>query len=249
MPTAIDKYIYNYEKRQQMRQHPLFIQITKEINELNYLTEEKIGCIPYILREALEKAKKSNGTNTMSILEWETYYLESGKRRNELIQKNRGRVTYQNNQYYGRTLDDILEIAKKIYEEFKTKYNFNSQAALNIVYINVIDKSYDEFKRIENTMNTLKRYNPTFTFELSDPLTNKEQAVDLFVYDNNTNDMVGAIQILPEDYYGFEIDGSHEDQVEIFKQQHEIFEMTYDVMPEYVYATITGQIKGNIPRY
>ena len=98
-------------------------------------------------------------------------------------------------------------------------------------------------------MNTLKRYNPTFTFELSDPLTNKEQAVDLFVYDNNTNDMVGAIQILPEDYYGFEIDGSHEDQVEIFKQQHEIFEMTYDVMPEYVYATITGQIKGNIPRY
>ena len=182
MPNSIDRYIYNYEKRLEMRKHPLFIKISEEISNSNFLTTEKIGCISFIIREALEKNSKNNKNQLMSIYDWESYYLNSGKHRAELIQKNRGRVTYQNNEYYGRTIDDILNMSKDLYLTYKDKYNFNQQASLNIIYIKVIDESYDEYKRLINTINLISNINPNHYFEISDALTNKEQAVDLFVY-------------------------------------------------------------------
>lgn len=249
MATPIDRYIYNYEKRVEMRKHPMFIKLSEEIDKGNYLTTEKIGCIPFIIREALEKIQKNDKNAKMSIYQWEEYYLDSGKRRSDNIQKSRGRVTYQHNEYYGRTLDDILAITKEFYLAFKDKYSFNQQAALNTIYIKVIDESYDEYKRLINTKETLERVNPNFIFKISDALTKKEQAVDMFVHQRSMGDIVGAIQILPESYYGFELDSEREKEFELFKQQHEIFELTYDIVPELVYAAVTGQIKGSIPKY
>lgn len=248
MPTSIDKYIFDYDKRTRMRQNPLFKRLSIEVDDKKYLTPEAIGYISYIIRDCLEKLKKENSTLEMSIYEWEKYYLESGKRRIEIIQKNRGRVTYQHNEYYGRNLDDISKIAQQFYNDYKTQYKFNPQAALNIIYIKVIDESYDEYLRLINTIRNLKNNNPGFIFEISDPLTNKEQAIDTFVY-NKDKDLVGAIKILPEYYYGFEIDGSREEEKEILRQQHEIFEMTYDIIPDFVYAESSGRIQGNIPKY
>jgi hypothetical protein len=249
MPNSIDRYIYNYEKRLEMRKHPLFIKISEEMSNSNFLTTEKVGCMSFIIREALEKNNKNNKNQLMSIYDWESYYLNSGKHRAELIQKNRGRVTYQNNEYYGRTIDDILNMSKDLYLTYKDKYNFNQQASLNIIYIKVIDESYDEYKRLINTVDLISNINPNHYFEISDALTNKEQAVDLFVYKKSNDELIGAIQILPDSYYGFEIDPDKEAEAEIFKQQHEIFKNTYDILPDRVYVSLSGQIKGNIPKY
>lgn len=70
------------------------------------------------------------------------------------------------------------------------------QAALNIVYMKVVDDTYTDYLRDVNTILNLKQKLPQYNFELADGLTYDNNAIDVFVY--LKENIVGGIQILPE---------------------------------------------------
>lgn len=233
----LESLIFDYNKRKQMRDHPVFIQI-KDIWENGlYCTSQKTGCLNYLMKQVHENKTADNQNAIVKQAEWIQFYFDSGKKRKTEEE------TYQNKQYYGRTLEELYELALEFQKEVNNSgYNINEQAALNIVYIKVIDDTYNEYMRCFNVIFKLKKFYPEFTYVLAKPLEATEYGIDVIV--KSGNQFISSLRILPRSAI------KRKEEVEkSYKQQHEIFKMIYNIDTLFVYSSIEGYICGQIPSF
>lgn len=244
--SPIEKFIYDYEKRKGMKQVPAFERTMIIWENGQYLTSNKVGDTSYIIRKAHEKKEDTEPGAILTIEEWERAYFESGTSRKEILLKNKNANLYQYDQYYGRTIDELTAIAKNFYEDLTQKHGIKltQQAALNIVYIKVIDDAYSDYMRSINVIKKFQQQYPNFKFYISDALTKVEQAIDIEIF-NEKGNLIRGVQTLPE---SFEKNTEKNMQRrEQFDQQHEAYKDINDVNVDYVYASAGGYIKGQLP--
>lgn len=221
--------IFEYNKRQEMKQHPLFQQI-------NYKpSSENVGNTSYILRQAHENATRDNPMAVVKIGDWIKYYFASGEQRKELGQEN-----YQTIQYYGRTEEEIAVMAASLhYDLIQKGYKITLQAAENIVYISVIDDPYSEYVRCCNIMFKMRKQYPNMKFFLSKPQEMKEYGVDIMAYKDGK--LVGAIKTLPRTALG------KKERLDEFKQMHDTFKMIYGCNIQFTFSSVPGYTEGPMP--
>lgn len=244
--SPISRFIYDYEKRQNMSKVPFFEKTLVVWEKGKYFTTNKVGDTSYIIRKAHERKEETEPGAILTIEEWEKHYFSTGAVRKELMLKNKNANMYQYDQYYGRTMDEIVDIAKAFYFDL-TENNglkLNQTAALNIVYIKIIDDAYRDYMRSINIIKKFQMQYPSHKFYLSDALTKVEQAVDIEVINPNGS-LIRAFQTLPESF------ASNSEKIiqrrEQFNQQHEAYEDINQVHVDYIYASSTGYIKGQLP--
>ena len=244
--SELEKYMYSYEKREKMRTHPTYEAIKEPWDNGLYSTAQKVGSLSYLIRDAHQKIQ-SRGFENLSRANWAKYYFNTGKMRLVKKEEQASDDYYKINKYYGRTLDDLLEIAKNFYKDCTNTYGIKMtpQAALNIVYMKVVDDTYTEYQRNINTILNLKSKLPEYTFELTDGLTYDNNAVDVIV--SLKGEIVGGLQILPESAK------KNEQKTTKMKseidQKHDLFEMMYGVKPQKIYASSSGYMKNPIPDF
>lgn len=246
MATELEKRMYPFEKREKMRSHPTYKEIEIPWEDGLYLTTQKVGSVNYLIKEAHKKAI-IKGFDMLSRPNWAKYYLNTGKIRLEKKEEQISDDYYKINKYYGRTLEDLLEIARNFHKDCTSNYNIKMslQAALNIVYMKVVDDTYTDYLRDVNTILNLKQKLPQYNFELADGLTYDNNAIDVFVY--LKENIVGGIQILPEN-----IKKQNQKNPKIkteTEQKHDLFEMVYGIKPQIIYASSSGFIKGQLPEF
>lgn len=233
----LESLIFDYNKRKQMRDHPVFVQIKDIWQRGAYSASEKTGCLNYLMKQIHENKTIDNEDAIVKQMEWIQFYFDSGKKRKTEEE------TFQNKQYYGRTLEELYEIALELKRDVNNVgYNINEQAALNIVYIKVIDDTYNEYMRCFNVIFKLKNVYPEFTFSLAKPLEATEYGVDVIVKAGNK--MISSLRILPI----LAIKRKDEEENK-YKQQHEIFKMIYNIDTLFVYSSIEGNISGSLPSF
>ena len=244
--SELEKYMYPFEKREKMRKHPTYEAIKEPWENGLYATSQKVGSLSYLIRDAHQKVQ-AKGRDYLSRANWGKYYLNTGKIRLDKKAEQVSDDYYKINKYNGRTLDDLLEIAKAFYKDCTDNYGIKltPQAALNIVYMKVVDDTFTEYQRNINTILNLKSKLPEYTFELTDGLTYDNNAVDVIV--SLKGDIVGGLQILPESAKNKEQKQSKmKSEVD---QKHDLFEMMYGVRPQKIYASSTGYMKNPIPSF
>lgn len=192
-------------------------------NKCNISSEQNTGALSYLVKTA---ARKSD--IPISYLEWEKYYLASGEKRREEIESS-SKNTYQCNQYCGRTMDDILDIAKDFYERIRStsKINIGKQTALNVVYCKLIDEPYMLYRRQVSLLNKLNSEQDEIRYELAEPLVSTENAVDIIGYEKKSNSVVSAYQVISRK--------SSEEAKKLFEEKHNLFKLLYDVDVEFLF--------------
>ena len=225
MATELEKRMYPFEKREKMRSHPTYKEIEIPWENGLYLTTQKVGSVNYLIKEAHKKAI-IKGFDMLSRPNWAKYYLNTGKTRLEKKEE---------------------QISDDYYNDCVNNYNIKMslQAALNIVYMKVVDDTYTDYLRDVNTILNLKQKLPQYNFELADGLNYDNNAIDVFVY--LKENIVGGIQILPEN-----IKKQNQKNPKIkteTEQKHDLFEMVYGIKPQIIYASSSGFIKGQLPEF
>lgn len=237
MEKNYESLIFDYKKRQEMRNHPVFINI-KEIWEKGlYDSPQKVGCLNYLLKQVHENKIENNPNAIVKLNEWIRFYFDSGKKR--LNEPD----TYQSKQYFGRTLEELYSLSLELQKDINSRgYNINEQAALNIVYIKIIDDTFNEYVRCFNTIFKLQNAYPEFTFVLTKPLESIEYGIDVLVKSGNS--IISAIKVCRRPMIKIK-----EENEKSFKQKHDVFKMIYNVDTIFIYSSINGCIEGNLPTF
>lgn len=238
MEKDIQSLIFNYKKRQAMRNHPIFQKIKEIWDNSPYNDTSRTGCLNYLIKQIHENKVMDNPNAVVKQYEWIDFYFNSGKKR-----KQENENTYQSNQYYGRTIEEIYEIAVLLKKDINEKgFNITEQAALNILIIKIIDDTFNDYMRICNIIFKLKKLYPEFSFEVAKPLESIEYAIDIMV--KSGNQLISSIKTLPRSAL------KRKEEIEnYYKQNHETFKMIYDVNTLIVYSSIEGFIVGDIPSF
>lgn len=180
--------LLNYQKRLEIRKTKEFRASNRVWNDLNLNHRSNIGSVMYL-------AKLSR---TKSYDDWVKFYFKSGEERLKL------RKNYKSldelvkiNQNYGRTEEELIEIAKTLSIEM----GISLELAYNYVYIRVIDETWLGLRREEKAFNLIKKElikYKMFRVEHSDVETDFEYAVDYEIKkDGNT---ILGIQLKSSNY-------------------------------------------------
>ena len=95
----------------------------------------------------------ANKSNATKFSEWESFYLNSGEERKELLKEYLPKEDFKKvNTEYGRTKKDLIKIAK----DFNKHLNLPLKTVYNYVYIRVIDESWIGYKRELKAFEVLK---------------------------------------------------------------------------------------------
>lgn len=238
MEKDLQSLIFNYKKRQAMRDHPIFQKIKDIWDDGLYCTSSKTGCLNYLMKQIHENKTIENSNAIVKQTEWIDFYFNSGKKR-KIDNEN----TYQSTQYYGRTIEELYELALLFRDDVNKKgFNINEQAALNIVIIKVIDDTFNDYMRTCNIIFKLKNLYPEFSYEISKPLESVEYGIDIII--KAGNQLTSAIKTLPRSAL------KKKEEIELFyKPKHETFKMIYNIDTSIVYSSINGFIIGDIPSF
>lgn len=243
MPGLFDSYIYGQDKRAVMRKTPVFERIEDLIYKEDMLPARKTGDCNFMLRKFADSSKE-----TPTWLQWESLYFSSGNHRTELLKKSGKRSTYQLEEYYGRTQEELFNLSRDTYQMANEKIHLTPQAWLNVIYIMVIDKPYEEFMRVINAQKSLSSlYNGIYEFDMADPITSREQAVDFFMYSSSTKDMEGGIRVLSDKYRSKLLSPDFNDIRIKMEEKHELFRQSYNLKVFLVFSETNGKITVHPP--
>lgn len=193
----MSQYLLNFENRKKLAKVENFKRLVPIWQDGKYNTDIKVGSINYLLKLAHEQITQKTKNPIMSRTEWCKFYNESGKRREEILAREPS--SYATNVYYGRTLDELLEISKMFDSDLKEKgIDLKIGIVFNFVYIMIVDFGYIEYKRHILTLKNFCSKNENTFFSYSDPLSSFNGGIDAFITNKETNKVLFAIQILPE---------------------------------------------------
>lgn len=190
--------LYSRDKRLQLRSTKEFSKTNKPWNDLRLNSKWNIGCLMFIAKES-----KANTFN-----EWENYYLNSGLIRKELLLSKRydKEQMIRINSEYGRTKDDLIQIAKTL----SRNLNISLTLAYNYVYIRVIDETWIGLNReltgLQIIQNECQKYGD-FSVHPVDYNFDIKYAVDFEIKDNHTNSVILAVQLKSVKYKNSNLDG------------------------------------------
>lgn len=130
-------------ERIQLRETREFKQSNSLWNKLKLNNKRSIGCLMYLIKKS--KAK--------TLEEWSEYYFKTGLIRKKLTKEYLLKEEFNKiNAEYGRTIDDLMLIAK----EFKKYFNQPLNIIFNYVYIRVIDETWIGYSRELSAFNEIK---------------------------------------------------------------------------------------------
>jgi hypothetical protein len=228
MEKDLESMIFDYKKRQAMRNHPVFIEVKKQWD----FDSKDTGNLDYLMKQVHENKVSEDENAIVKQYEWIKFYFSSG------LKRKQEEETYQTQQYFGRTLEELYNLSLILLKKVNDSgFNINEQAALNIVYIKVIDDTYNEYMRCFNVIFQMQKQYPEFTFELMKPLESIEYGLDIFVKSANTP--VCAIKVLSRS----EIDKDKS----LYNQKHEVFKMIYAIDTYFIHSSVSGEITGELP--
>jgi len=236
MEKNFDNLLFDYNKRQDMKQHPTFIKMKDIWDNNDFSSSERTGCLNYLIKQLHETKSINNPDAIIQQREWIDYYFNSGKKRKTEIE------IYQSNIYYGRTMEELYDIAMELKDKAtENGYTISEQAAFNIVYIKIIDDTFSDYMRCYRVIFRMKQYYPEFTYSIAKPLEANEYGIDVMMKLNNN--LIGAIKVLSRSAI------KKKDEIEkTFKQKHETFKMIYEVETYFVYSSVSGYIAGELPK-
>lgn len=240
--SAIVAMMFNYNKRKLMKEQPGFHRVKECWDNGMYTNSQKVGSLAFIMKKAHSEKIKENPNGVVQQTEWTNYYLESGKQRKTILDEGSNNE-YQTNQYYGRTLDELYELAMQFHKDLKENYKIEitEQAALNIVVIKVIDDTFFDYMRMMSVLFKLKARHQNAKLEIAEPLLANEYGIDIVSLDEN-GDIKEAIKIYPESAYK-----NKEEKIKEHKDKYSIFQSLYDVEIQYIFSSAQGFIKGDFP--
>lgn len=228
--SKLKEMIYDYQKRKNMRQHPVFKQIMSKYS----FSIEQTGNLKYLLRQAHENTTRTDVKAVVRLGDWINFYFSSGQKRKTVED------TFQSKQYYGRTEDELMFMAEEFFKKATMDgFNITMQAAANVIYINIIDLPYEDYMRCCNIVFQLRRRNPDMEFSLTSPLNIENYDVDVIA---KRKDFMSGITILPTEQYSTGVELS-------YAQKHEIFNMIYGCKVIFIYSEVNGKIVGNFPEF
>lgn len=163
------------DERMKLRNTKEFKNSNAPWNYLHLNSRNSVGSLMQLIKTS----------NCENFEEWESYYLNSGAIRKELLQKK-----YLNklelkeiNMSYGRTEEDLINIAYKLQKSVKlpidTLYNF--------VYIRVIDETWIGYNREQLFFEKVKEIlkdKPEFSIKKTNSDIDTNYAVDFEIYKN-----------------------------------------------------------------
>ena len=236
MNKDLESLLFDYNKRQEMKNHPIFIQIREIWEKEEFSSPQKIGNLNYLIKQLHENKSINNKEVIVQQKDWINFYFNSGKKR-----KTEAEV-YQSNVYYGRTIEELYDIAMELQKVAIEKgFKINEQAAFNIVYIKIIDDTFSDYMRCYRVIFRMKERYPEISCEMAKPLESNEYGVDIII--KLQNKLIGAIKVFPR--------GAIKKKEEIeknFTQKHYIFKSIYEIDTYFVYSSTSGYIAGDLPK-
>lgn len=223
---SIEEMVLPYAKRSRIREN-ISYSAMKELWEKSELNDGKnYGNLGYLMRECNEKFKKE-GCRSIKRVNWEEFYFSSGEERKSKLGGN----TYNNietNTYYGRTFDELVQLAEAFYREVEasdTVAKPNVKNVFNFIYAEIVDSTFRLYVRMSRINIALKNIYKDYTFDLSSPSDYLNSGLDLFAYRDGVEK--GAIKLI----YDYK-DKDSIDTIEL--QQHEIFESINGIPVHYL---------------
>ena len=246
------------KERLEMRGSFNFKQTNEPWNKFNLNQAWTIGLMTLII----------SNKNFNNFSEWENYYFESGKERQNLLShldKDKAlklrdlTANYTNpyrykehlsieevriNENYGRTIDEIRYLSDKFHgylSQSLPKLNISRAVCFNYVYIRIIDEIYIGFEREVNTIKRLRKLFKDYSFVKTDFETDRKFAIDVEVYYKNI--LVCGIQIKSVAY---KINNKNilKETKSFNHTKNEKYEKINNVPVVYVYSSTEGFIQN-----
>lgn len=235
--------ILSKTKRIELKKTSLFKESNKHWNELNLNHGYVVGYLMNLL----------NKSNAKTFEEWEAYYLKSGLKRNDkiksientqirrnLISFNRDipKKYYKYNTDYGRTIDDLIDIAKKLDKVI----NVGIELAFNYVYIRVIDETWIGYEREINAFVNLKKYLKNYNLDVkkTPPDIDIIYGVDFEIKDKDKDKLIAGIQLKSTNYLNNKCKLS--DIIEITEDKNKCYTQKFKAPVYYIYINTNGLI-------
>lgn len=152
-------------------------------NELiNIITKENLnnmfGNGEYLIRLAQKRLK----IDKINFKNWEEFYFHSGEIRNEVISSS-PIITFEQNNFYGRTENELLLLGQKIMEDY-SEIKIPSIQAMDLSYSLAIDDPFLKFVRDYKIKDAIEQRWPEYKIVLSDEMTFISYSIDFIAYKN-----------------------------------------------------------------
>lgn len=216
-----EQYIYTVAQRMSLIKSENYSKVSDIWNK--YFQDENKTGAPQLLIKTAAEAQKGN----LTAADWEAFFLKSGERRlKELAdgQKNE----YQINKSTGRTMKDITNLAKELFEKVREigGVNLGKIAAMNVVYCKLIDEPYIMYMMQCKAIEKLKQEHPSRTYKVADAVLCEEYGIDIIEYDGD--DINKAYQVITKK--------TTEEKKAIFIQQHTMFHANFGTEVEFLFV-------------
>lgn len=226
--------LYDKKVRDELRKTTDFKKSNEVWNRLKLNHGFVVGYLMRLIEEGECKTYK----------EWENYYLNSGVKRLQLIERlptnikkklnsfNKcvSREYYDYNLLYGRTEAELLTIAKELDKEL----HVGLELAFNYVYIRVIDETWIGYSRECITLERLNKYlkNHGLTAEKANFYIDVNYGVDFEI--KRGNKIVAGVQLKSINYY--ENKEALSEIQSINKKKNNMYEIEYKAPVIYLYV-------------
>lgn len=226
--------LYDKRKRDELRKTSEFKRSNEVWNRLKLNHGFVVGYLMRLIEEG----------NCKSFKEWEDYYLNSGIKRNQLINKLPRTIQYKLNTFnksvdrqyfdynllYGRTKEELLTIAKKLDREL----HIGIELAFNYVYIRVIDETWIGYSRECISLERLRKYvkHHGLTAEKTNYYIDVNYGVDFEI--KRGNKIVAGVQLKSINY--FENKNALAEINDINKRKNSMYEQKYKAPVIYLYV-------------
>ena len=185
--------LYSREKRADMKRSKEFKNTNKPWGDLHLNSYKNVGAVMALAKES----------NAKTFEEWESYYFQSGEKRNAELSAapenypQQSEELNQLNYNHGRTVAELEQIAQTL----ANRCNISIQNAFNYVYIRVLDetwKGYETELNAEKEIQLICDKLPGLTISHTDLIKDNQYAVDFELYNNSS--LLLGIQIKPTTY-------------------------------------------------
>lgn len=240
-----ENLLYSREEREALRHTVIYNETNQVWNDNQYNRRANIGTISYLLRSA-HNLFCSDSDKLMTFTQWEMYYLRSGEKRIELKSVELSKKDEKAiDMFYGRTFDDIMQIATEFKDSLDEKgFHISYRKVLNFCYIRIVDEAYIGYKREYNTISSLKETFPDYKFKFADDYIDVQLGVDIIV--RKKGKIIGGFQVKSDIYR--DSDRPHNlEAKEVNDKKFKRCKKERGFYPKYIYVDRQGKISEPFP--
>ena len=245
----LNELLLSLEKRFALRTSTAFNKTNKIWNNGDFNWKKKIGAISYLVKLAHKTVLGDSYEKVLTHEEWFNFYIDSGQKRRAFLDSFRdGGYPMAYDIYYGRTLKDIYNMAKKLKKLSEEKgISITLAQSFNFCIIHIIDESYLGYTRSVKVIKALTTENPEYSFVFANNFENSSYGLDIIVLDEDSV-VVSGLQIKPISY----LKRNKEYILRAVQENEELFMKCFlerRFSPQYLFVDRTGNITKPFPEF